>query len=128
MVYPEACTCIDASCSASDAAICEAVALGAADSGANCIAAGNGDTCKYVNKPDPFKGGVYVGNASGYVGPYSGGDAPETELPMAATDGAEMCSMIVRSSNLHRAVACDPNARMRLTVVGAACCVSAGPG
>jgi hypothetical protein len=109
LTYPEECSCIDAACGATDTATCAAVTLGSATSAQECIDTG---VCKYLNKPDAFKGGVYTGDASGLVGPNSvpstlpdgttnpdaNADADFTELPMAATDGAEMCSMIVRSS------------------------------
>lgn len=69
----------------------------------------------YRNKPEAYKGGVYAGPAESlvdgvpYVGPNSVSsgfendqsgsgfqDADFEELPLAATDGAEMCSRIVR--------------------------------
>lgn len=120
MVYEESCipsgsACFDADVPA-DAA-CDAVVLGTATSAAECIAA----SCKYCNKPDAYKGGTYYGPEDSLVdgvplvGPNSipsgrtsdaGRDLPETELPMAATDGAEMCSMIVRlrCRLLHRTI------------------------
>lgn len=105
VIHPEECSCSDPDCGAPDAATCAAVTLGSATSAQDCLATG---VCKYLNKPDAYKGGVYYGPESSlvdgvpFVGPTSvssslpGGDADYEELPLAATDGAEMCSMIVR--------------------------------
>ena len=107
MTYPEECTCIaDSGCTPDT---CSAVTLGLATSAQDCVAAGE---CMYRNKPEAYKGGVYAGPAESlvdgvpYVGPNSVSsgfendppdqDADFEELPLAATDGAEMCSMIVR--------------------------------
>lgn len=113
-IYPEECSCIDqadgSACLAGTT--CSAVVLGAATSAADCLAAGDGNTCKYLNKPEAFIGGTYYGPDSSlvdgvpYVGPtsvsssLSGGDPEEAELPLAATDGTEMCPQVVRASFL----------------------------
>ena len=106
MVYPETCACISATCTTAEAAACAAVDLSGADSaadGAACLAASSGDTCYYVNKPEPYEGGVYVGPPAGadglaFVGPTTGmtgsTDEAAEELPMNAVDGADMCVQV----------------------------------
>lgn len=99
MVYLESCACISG---ADPCLTCTGVTLGAATSAAACIAAGDGNTCKYLNKPDAYKGGTYAGPGSTlvdgilFIGPNSGDgtDTADAELPMAATDGVEMCTQI----------------------------------
>eukprot|EP01043_Picozoa_sp_COSAG02_P043093 COSAG02_NODE_3725_length_6318_cov_3.342660_3_plen_205_part_00 len=105
VIHPEECSCINPDCSTVDQDTCDAVTLGSATSAQDCIDTG---VCKYLNKPDAYTGGVYYGPESSlndgvpFVGPTSvssslpGGDEDFEELPLAATDGAEMCSMIVR--------------------------------